>query len=201
MNHLIFVIAIVFTLLNSVIAQDVRSGVDISAFMGQFAATANVIEETSPSFGSVTAKHQNAMAYGGRLTIWINNNFGVEGGLAYTSSSLEGEAFGSAGSLNANLLYGTGKAVLGFGDYTRFQLGAGLGVVKSSYDFLQGDSHMVGVIVAAILIPLNQQISLRLDVEDHIHYVQWDLGDGNLTQQMNQNDLILGVGFSISTGK
>lgn len=201
MKYIIFVIATWIAFSNSLLAQDVRSGVDISAFAGQFVATANVIDETAPSFGSVTAKHQNAMAYGGHLTIWINNNFGLEGGVAYTSSSLEGEAFGSTGSLKANLLYGSGKAVLGFGDYTRFQLSGGLGVVKSGYDFLEGDSHMVGVIGAAILIPLNQQISLRLEVEDFIHYVQWDLGDGNLTQQINQNDLILGAGFSISTGR
>ena len=80
------------------------------------------------------------------------------------------------------------------------QLGAGLAFRSSSYDFVAGDTHATGVLSASLIFPLTKKLALRLDVEDYIHNVQWTLGSF-ITQQIIQNDIVVGAGFSVSAGR
>lgn len=180
--------------------QSHKGKVEFSTFSGAFMATANVVDESIPGIGTVVAKHQTALAFGGRLTYWLSDGIGIEGGLAYTGSDLKGREFQTSGSLNANLLYSSARVVLGYGKTNRLQLGAGFAFRTSSYDFVEGDTHATGVLSASLIFPLSKKLALRIDVEDYIHNVQWTLGNF-LTQQIMQNDIVVGAGFSVSAGR
>lgn len=51
-------------------------------------ATANVVDESIPDIVTVVAKHQTALALGGRLTYWLSAGIGIEGGLHLGAASL-----------------------------------------------------------------------------------------------------------------
>ncbi len=194
----VFVPGLLLVISSHAFAQSYKGQIDFSTFSGGFVTTANVIDESIPSLGTVQANHKSALVLGGRLTYWLSDRFGIEGGLAYTGSDLEGQEFEATGSVNANLLYSSAKVVMGYGKSSRFQLGAGLAFRTSSYDFVEGDTHLTGVLSASLIFPLSKKLALRLDVEDYIHTVQWTLGNF-ITRQIMQNDLVVGAGFSISS--
>jgi hypothetical protein len=151
--------------------------------------------------GAATAKHAGAAGFGGRLTFWLNDSFALEATGMYTSTDMEAQLFGEAGSLGANVFYGTGRAVVGFGSHARFLLNAGLGFQSSSYDFIEGGTWMIGVVGAGAMIPLGKTLGLRLGVDDYIYNAQWDLGGGVLTDTILQHDVTFTAGLSILTGR
>lgn len=189
----------VLALLPLVFAVPVRAGeVDVTPEIGYYAPRSDQVDIGD---GLATAKHDNKLGFGGRLTFWANPNFAIELNGMYTATKMTGQAFGETGSIDANVFFGTARAVAGFGSTARFLLSAGLGVQSSSYDFIEGGTWMIGVIGAGVMIPLGESAALRLGVDDYMYNAQWDLGGGVMTDTIFQNDVMYTAGISFRTGR
>lgn len=200
MKNLCSILFILVMVGGNILAQTKGGQIDFAPAIGYYISTANVIQEDFGNNLTVEASHKSNLAFGGKLTIWANNLLGFESSFAYTSTSLDGEAFGLGGSTDASLFFAHEKVVLGFGNTTRFQIGGGFGIITSSYADLDGDTHMIGVAGIALIIPMSQNVGLRLDADDHIHSVSWIIGNFE-TDPITQNDIVVMLGISISTGK
>lgn len=200
MKNLGAVLFALILLIGNMFAQTKGGQIDFAPAIGYYVSTANVIQEDFGNNLTVEASHKSSMAFGGKLTIWANNLLGFESSFAYTSTSLDGEAFGLEGSTDASLFFATEKVVLGFGNSTRFQIGGGFGIVTSSYSDLDGDTHMTGVAGIALIIPMSQAVALRLDGDDHIHSIFWTVDDFE-TDAITQNDIVVTLSISVSTGR
>jgi hypothetical protein len=177
--------------------------VDLTPSFGVFNPTQDNLDEVLPGLGSVTAKHGSGNAFGGRLDVWLNPHFALEGtGYLTTGSSLDGEAFGVPGSVDASFFYGSGRALVGVGTTAKLLLSAGLGFVSSSYDSpgIADGSIMVGVLGVGALIPLGENVSLRLDLDDYVYNMHWEF-DGLQSQDQMQQDIVAAVGLTFHTGR
>lgn len=201
MKNLYAILSVLLIVVGNLSAQPKGGQIDFAPAIGYYISTANVIEEGIGTSLAVEANHKSSLAFGGKLTIWANNMLGFETSFAYTSADLEGAVGGVEGSIGASLFFASEKVVLGFGNTSRFQIGGGFGIVSSSYDeFLEGGTHMIGVVGIAVIIPLSDNVGLRLDADDHIHRVYWIIDDFE-TDPITQNDIVVTLGISVSTGK
>ncbi len=190
---------VAIALLPLLFAVPVRAGeVDITPEIGYYAPLSDQVDIDN---GTLTAKHATAIGFGGRLTFWANPNFAIELNGMYTATEMEAHAFGQTGSIDANVFFGTARAVLGFGKSARFLLSGGLGVQSSSYDYIEGGTWMIGVIGAGLMIPLGESAALRVGVDDYMYNAQWDLGGGIMTDTIFQNDVTYTAGISFRTGR
>jgi hypothetical protein len=178
-------------------AQD-RYAVEVVPQLGLYSAPTSVIDQDFGIDGSITAAHQSSFAVGGRVTYWIRSGLGIEGSLLYAPTSLDGQAFGIEGSTGANLFYGAGRVVLGFGQVdgvSRFHLSAGLAYAAPSYDQLDSEPFMAGVIGFGSRVPLGGSMALRFDLDDYISTQQWEYA-GVSTDPRVQHDLVLSAGIA-----
>jgi hypothetical protein len=177
--------------------------VDLTASAGAFRPTENNLDENVPGLGSVTAKFGTANMFGGRLDIWFNEHVGVEGTAYHAGgSSLEGQAFGAPGAVDASLTYGTGRLAVGVGETTRLILSAGLGIQSASYDTpdIEDGTLTVGVLGAGVLLPLGSAVSLRVDLDDYIYNMYWEI-DGLRSEERLQQDVVLAAGLTFHIGR
>ena len=176
--------------------------VDLTVAAGNFSAQRNTLDETLSGLGTVTAKHGSSPAFGGRIDIWFNDHFALQGsGFLAGGSSLEGQAFGVPGSVDASLFYGTGRAVAGIGGRVRLLLSAGFGFRSANYDTpdIEDGSLTVGVVGAGLLVPLGTSVALRLDADDYVYDMYWEV-DGLRSREQRQHDVMLTVGLTFRTG-
>jgi len=179
------------------------ASVDLTPSVGYFNPTQNNLDEVIPGLGSVTAKHATGNAFGGRIDVWLNEHFALEGtGYMTTGSSLDGQAFGVAGSVDADFFYGTARALVGVGDKARLLLSAGLGFVNSAYDSngIEDGSIMVGVLGVGASIPVGNSVSLRFDLDNYIYNMYWEF-DGVQSADQLQQDIVAAVGLTFHTGR
>lgn len=179
------------------------TAVDFTFSGGVFNPTENNLDEVVPGVGSVTARHGAGNALGARLDIWLNDHFALEGtGTFMTGSSLEGQAFGIPGSVDASFFYGSARGVLGIGQRARLLLSGGVGLANSSYDThgIEDGSLTVGVLGIGALIPLGNAVSLRLDVDNYIYNMYWEL-DGLQSEERLQRDVVAMAGLTFHTGR
>jgi hypothetical protein len=196
MYRLLILTIVVLCLTGIVPAQ--AGGVDVTPEIAYYNPQS---EQANLGNGSATAQHASSVGFGGRLTFWVNETFALEATGMFTSTDMEAQLFGETGAIGASVFFGTGRAVVGFGQKTRFLLNAGLGFQSSSYDFIEGGTWMIGVAGAGFVLPINNAAGLRLGVDDYIYNAQWDLGDGILTDAILQHDVTFTVGLSIFTGQ
>lgn len=178
-------------------AQD-RHTVEIVPQLGFYSAPTSVIYQDYGPDGSITAAHQASLAFGGRVTYWMRPGLGIEGSLLFAPTSLEGQAFGFEGSTAANLFYGAGRVVLGFGQrdgVPRLHLSAGLAYAAPSYDQFEFDPFMAGVIGFGSHLPLGDSMALRFDLDDYISTQQWEFG-GQPTDARVQHDVVMSAGIA-----
>jgi hypothetical protein len=105
---------------------------------------------------------------------------------------------GGMGSRRTNLLYGTLRVVAGRTPRkggVSWLAGAGIGVLRranSVTDFDRTTSHFGGSASLAFRIPIDEEVGIRLDLEDLIYRA--DFGSGSKLR----NDLVLTAGLGIS---
>ncbi len=198
------------TILSLLITFGVASGpahaegarVDITPVVGAFNATQNNVDEEFAGIGAIEAKFAGGTAFGGYLTIWLNDNFAIEGAGHFVGSSLDAVAFGAEGELGANIFYGTGRAVLGMGQGPQFQVSAGFGMRSVAFDSneIENSTFGTGVIGGALLVPLGKSTSLRVGIDNYIYTTYWEVGDLR-TSELDQQDIVYSVGLTLHSGK
>lgn len=185
-----------------------RAQVEIAPYIGPYLPTGAVIETESTPLGGLARdryEHRTAVAFGGRLTLWLSGRAGLEATLLHTNSTLShvsGELINLAGQpataidYDARVLAATGRVLVRLGSsgarVAPHVLG-GLGVIKRSgraYDGhdvenlvfslageVEGTSDLVGVIGAGLSIELTRHLRIRLDLEDYISSAGFRLTD------------------------
>jgi hypothetical protein len=173
-----------------------ESRVDITPSIASFNPAANVLDEQG-----ATAKFTDAIGFGGRLTIWLNENVAIEGAGHFVESSLDGEFLGDpAGSIGVSLFYGSGQIVVGVGKEKRLQLHGGFGVQGSNYDeVIEGGNILTGVLGVSAWAPLGQQVALRAGLDSHIHTQYFEFGDFR-SEELMQYDMVFSVGLQFTPG-
>ena len=171
--------------------------VELQGFFGYYNAKANALEESTPA-GLVVAEHASAPSFGARADFWLNPKVAIEVAGSYTSTDLEGQAFGIAGSTGAQLFFGSARLMVsGAKDPRKARLHAGAGAVyiTSSYDDIDGDSWMAITATTGVRMPLSEDVALRVDIDGYWYTLQWEFGDV-VTENLTQYDLVLSAGIS-----
>ncbi|NNE44071.1 MAG: hypothetical protein HKN12_07665 [Gemmatimonadetes bacterium] len=177
--------------------------VDLTLSVGGFSSTQNNLDETVAGIGDVTAKFGSSPIIGGRVGIWLNDHLAIEGTGYYAGgSSLEGEAFGVPGSVDASFFYGSGRLVVGLGADNRVMLTGGIGTQKSTYDTtgIEDGSLMVGVLGVSAQFPIGESVSLRIDADNYLYNMYWEF-DGLQSEEQFMRDFVLAAGLTFHTGR
>lgn len=178
----------------SVARADTR--VDVTPSVAYFDTRTDVVDQEG-----VTARYAGAPAFGGRLSIWLNDRVALEGSAHYGRTTLDGTLFGeTAGSLDLALFYGSAQIGVALDPARRLILHGGLGVQGTNYDeLIEGANLMTGVAGLGAVLPLNRSLALRVDLDVHLHTSYFELGDFT-TDELSQVETVLAVGLQFGSG-
>jgi opacity protein-like surface antigen len=199
--------------------------IEINPFGGLYLPTTDVIEFDSvildlPSEEMATAKQKTAAAFGGRITIWLQQAFAIEGGFAYALSDgdveLNGQDLcdtsfdGDAIVCDANVWFGSLKGLYRFapqaGANWAIHLGAGPAVISRGGDAFEdadGKTDIGGVLNVGASFDLTPQVAIRLDAEDYLYSAKFEDSESGveLGDSKFQNDLLFTGGIAIRLGR
>ncbi len=194
--------------------------VDIGGFGGLFLPVTDILE-LDPAliapFTEAQAKHKPAVMFGGNVTVWVTDVFGIEGGFAYALSDGEITADGQdvcddpdLGPCDANVYMGSVKGLYRFlpqpGGIIAIHLGAGVALIGRGGDVwegVDGKTDIGGVVNVGATFDVAPQVAIRLDVQDYVYSAKFsdsetgtDLGDSKF-----QNDLAFTGGVVVKLGR
>ncbi|KPK75380.1 MAG: hypothetical protein AMS25_18425 [Gemmatimonas sp. SM23_52] len=175
-------------------------------------------------FSEAVAQHSTAVLFGGRLTLWVTDVFGVEAGFAYALSDIEveattvgvgtenicgqefaGEPFDCDASVWLASLKGLYRFAPQFGGIWAIHIGGGLAMIGRTgdiYDETEGTTDVGGVVNIGATFDVAPQVAIRLDVEDYLYSVKLEEEAGlELGDSQFQNDLIFTGGIVIKLGR
>ncbi len=203
--------------------------VDITGYGGLYLAVTDwdFSEEIAQAggFTTATAGQAAAVLFGGRLTVWATDVFGVEGGFAFALSDVELEATapgegvqdicdevidGEVFPCDANVWLASLKALYRFmpqpGGIIAIHIGGGVAVIGRTGDAFEdtdGKTDIGGVLNIGATFDVTPQVAIRLDAEDYIYSAKFEdaetgeaLGDSQF-----QNDLVITGGIVIKLGR
>lgn len=191
-------------LLASPAAAQSKYALDFTPHVGVLAPLSDVVEAGAFSAGSPAAAHDVNLLLGGMLTYWWAQEWGIELGVMYAPNSIESEAFGIPGTIDASFLTVTGRLVYDFGQNPAkpaVLLTGGLGFFATDYDDpLSMKTGGLGLVGLGLRIPISARIALRVDLDDYITTTNWELPAGGETDKLLQNDLTIKGGLTFSFG-
>ena len=211
------------------LAQDIR--VEFVPYGGLFLPVADLgeisIPDPDPSgLGTVDVAVNQATAFifGGRIPVWLGENWGIEGNFAYALSDVKAEVSGVPGlddlcddpeiideGCDANVWFGSGKVMYRVAprpdSEVAILLGGGVAVIGRGGDFyngIEGTTDVGGVLNVGLEFAVSPKIAVRLDVEDYLYSAGPTLVDDDLgrieADSEFQNDLIFTGGIAIQLG-
>ncbi len=203
-----------------------RDGVSIS-ITGQGGALLPVtdrieelVEFVPGTAEETTISQSTAFAFGGKVTVWVTDVFGVEGGFSYALSDAELEVGGEdvcdiladlegEGICDANAWYGNVKGVYRWVPMPdanwALHFGGGVALIGHGGDFwdgVDGTTDVGGVLAAGLTVDITPQFAICVDVEDYLFSAGFEVDDPDLgvieTDSKFQNDLLIMGGFKIN---
>ncbi len=198
--------------------------VDIGGYGGLFLPVTDIIEfdatvaQTRYGNSQASAKHKPAVMFGGNVTVWVTEVFGIEGGFAYALSDGEIEVGGSnvCGQTvlgeevlcDANVYMGSLKGLYRFlpqpGSIVAIHLGAGVALIGRGGDLwedVSGKTDIGGVVNVGATFDVTPQVAIRLDVQDYIYSAKFDVDGVDLGDSKFQNDLAITGGLVVKVGR
>lgn len=188
----------------------------VGVFGGLYLPVSDLIEEDIFELGEgATLGHATAAAFGGRVTLWLTEVFGVEGSFAYALSDAELEVdgddvceFAGEGFCDANAWLGSVKGLYRFMPQPDanwgLHFGAGVGIIGHGGDFweeVDGTTDIGGVLNAGVTVNVTPQIAIRIDVEDYLYSAKFEDPDSDAeTDSKFQNDLLILGGLQFNLG-
>ncbi len=169
--------------------------------VGVMLPLSDVVESGAISTGSPAAAHEVSVTFGARLTYWFLSEMGLELELGFAPSSLESEAFGVPGTVEAQFFELNGRLVYDFRSSPAsagFLLTGGIGLFATNYDEFEMTPGGMGVVSLGYRIPLDTSLALQFDLSDYLTTTNWELNDGSETDKILQNDVVLSVGLIIT---
>ncbi len=178
-------------------AQDLRGRFEVTPYIGALVPTNDVVAAGDIASGSPAAKHETSLLFGGKLTYWFGDAIGLEADIAFSPSALESDAFGIAGTVDADFFVADARIVQAFGrdaSSVTLLLSGGIGFFATSYDQLDMKTGGLGVLGIGVRLPLGG-VALQFELEDYISTTDWELRDGSTTTRAMQNDLRFSAGL------
>jgi hypothetical protein len=180
--------------------------VDINPFGGIYFPIADLVDQDIEGV-AVTAKQKLGPLFGARVTVWINESFGVEGGFAYSITDAEGEEAGVTGEEDANVMLGTLMGLYQFAPSpgTPFMLhfGAGPALIihgGDAYEDWEGTTDIGGSIIFGGTYDVSDMVAIRFNAQDFMYQAKFDQA-GLETDGKFQNDLVFTGGVVIKVGR
>lgn len=174
----------------AIAAAQLAGGVVVTPYAGVYVPTKDIISFGVNRTGTTTAniKHQTAFLSGVNLSYWLTDRIGLEGGAAYTKSSVKGNllventggsTFESATEY-AHIWLGSAKMMvqllpqtsdfnlrLGFGPAIVSRAGKAYG--SDSEGKVTGKTDIGGVLSLCTRLPVSNIVSVRLRAEDYMY--------------------------------
>lgn len=188
--------------------------IEIGVLGGLYLPVSDLVEADDPEGIGADLSHAAAAAFGARLTLWLTEVFGVEGGFAYALSDVEIEVDGEdqcVGDVcDANAWLANVKGLYRFMAQPDanwgLHFGAGLGLIGRGGDFwdqvdVDGTTDIGGVLNAGLTVDVTPNIAIRVDVEDYLYSAKFNDPESDAeTESKFQNDLLFLGGLSFKVG-
>ncbi|KPK79155.1 MAG: hypothetical protein AMS25_13670, partial [Gemmatimonas sp. SM23_52] len=153
--------------------------VDINPFGGVYMPISDLVEENGDTWGQ-----KLGALFGGRVTVWLNESFGVEGEFAYALSDGEAESAGETYTEDANVMLGSLKGLYQFAPSpgSPFMLHAGAGVAMimhggDAYEDVEGTTDIGGTVIFGGTYDVSDMIAIRFDAQDFMYQAKFKEDD------------------------
>lgn len=186
--------------------------IEINAFGGLYLPVTDLVDAEDPFGEGAAISNAAAAMFGGRVSVWVTEMFGIEGGFGYALSDLELDVDGTdvcddADAIcDANVWMGSLKGLYRIKPMPdanwAIHLGAGAAVIGRGGDALDGvdgKTDIGGVLNVGVCVDVTPQVAIRLDVEDYLYSAKFDV-DGDESDAKFQNDLGITGGVAIKLG-
>jgi len=177
--------------------------VDINPFGGIYFPISDLVEEDG-----VTGKQKLGPLFGARVTVWLNESFGVEGGFAYAITDAEAEEAGVTLEEDANVMLGTLKGLYQFAPSPTapfmLHVGAGAALIMhggDAYEDLEGTTDIGGTVIFGGTYDVSDMVAIRFDAQDFMYSAKFDVAGVDIGDAKFQNDLVFTGGVVIKVGR
>jgi hypothetical protein len=191
-----------------------QSKLELTPFAGVYLPTSDVLEvrDVFTAGDRLTAKHQRAVIFGGRLAMWVTERVAVEGSFGYSPSKVEATytdpgVDSSSEKVDARVIVASGRVLLALGPQgrsTSWHVVLGGGVTAHGGDAWEGGSgttNIGGVVGFGGRFRVSPAVEIRVDVEDNLFSARVREGSsGTQSDARFQNDLVISAGLSIPFG-
>ncbi len=184
-------------------------GIEVEPYLGVFVPVLDLVDDTQLGF-DVSASQKEALAFGGRITVWLPGPLGVEGNFVYALSDVEETVDGAAEDVDANAWAVDGRLILKFGvplAPISFHVNGGVALIDHGGDAYEGvtdgDSSIGGVVGAGLRVKLPGLLGIRLDAQSYLYSAELTVDNPDLGGEVTfgsqfQADVVLSAGLVIS---
>ena len=172
--------------------------------VGAMLPLSDVVDSGDLGTNAPSGKHDFSVLFGSRLTYWFIPEMGAELELLFSPSALDGAPFSAPEDIDAQFFALNGRLVYAFGGDTRgtaFLLTGGLGIYATNYSDYEMTTGGMGVVAIGVRIPMDNALSVRIDLSNYMTTTNWELPAGSETDKILQHDLSLSVGLTINLNK
>lgn len=216
MRKMLCGIALAFAFVGATPAMAQLPGLEIEPYIGAYVPLRNIVEEslTIPGFGTAdqTAQQKEALALGGRVTVWLAGPIGVEGNFMYAFSDAELDDGTEVSDTSAYVWAADARVVFRLGvplAPISFHINGGIALIGRGGDAYEdvtaGTSDVGGVVGVGTRIKLPGIFAIRADADGFFYSSQLTVDDPDLGGEFAfdsqfQADLVLSAGLVIGLG-
>lgn len=194
---------------------------EVTADAGVFLPLRNVFEYTGtlpatelegPGTYSDRWGHQSAAALGGRLTMWLNQRFAVEGTVVRASGDFEfqydevrdGHTKHPAPIIaDATVLLVSARGLCSAASMSAVDLvvGAGIAVINrdgAAFENMEGLRDVGAVFGVGGVVHLSPAVAIRLNADSYLSSISLDAGGRESTPRRLQADMIISFGMALA---
>ncbi|UCF20750.1 MAG: outer membrane beta-barrel protein [Gemmatimonadota bacterium] len=186
-------------------------GIELEPYIGVFIPIMDVIDQEVDT-EDVVAGQKEALAVGGRITLWLGGALGVEGNFGYAFSDVTVSEGGVASDTSANVYAADARLVLKFGiplAPVSFHVNGGVALIGRSgdaYDDVSdGKTNVGGVVGLGTRVKLPGILAIRADADAYLYKTRLTIdneefgGEFQFDSQF-QSDILLSAGLVIGLG-
>ncbi len=184
-------------------------GIEVEPYLGVYYPVLDLVDDTQAGF-DVVASHKEALAFGGRITVWLPGPLGVEGNFVYALSDVEQTVDGAGGDIDANAFALDARVIFKFGvplAPVSFHVNGGIALIDRGGDAYEdvtdGDSSIGGVVGTGLRVKLPGLLGIRLDAQSYLYSSEITVDDPDFGGEVTfgsqfQADIVISAGLVIS---
>lgn len=209
MMRRLFGVGAALALLGATPAMAQLPGIEVEPYLGVFVPVLDLVDDTQLGF-DVSAAQKEALAFGGRITVWLPGPLGVEGNFFYALSDVEQTVDGAGEDIDANTWAVDGRLIFKFGvplAPISFHVNGGIALIDHGGDAYEdvtdGDSSIGGVVGAGMRVKLPGLLGIRLDAQSYLYSSEITVDDPDFGGEVTfgsqfQADIVVSAGLVIS---